>query len=99
MSIQVEANFAPLQIQRTKQVLRFYNGFRTLPNTLEIKQEGVRIAGNVRNEGWTVASSAPLIVRAYKLKEELELILLNEYELPLVDTRPPWREKKIVMRQ
>ena len=50
MLLQVKTNFLPLKVEITKLVLMYYNGFFILPNSLEIKQEGVRIAGIVRNE-------------------------------------------------
>ena len=33
MSLQVETGFWPLRVERNKQVLTYYNSFRTLPNT------------------------------------------------------------------
>ena len=36
----------------------------------------------------------PVIVRACQLKRKLGMVQSNEYEVPLVDDRPPWRETK-----
>ena len=91
LSLEAETNIVPLQIERDKEILSYYNRFRTLPDSLWVKKELLLHLDNNMNQEWSQNIPAPFIVRAKQLIQNNNLQVLKTINLPIVEPRPPWK--------
>jgi ribonuclease HI len=90
-SLEVECNILPLQLQKSKIVLDYYNRFRNIPNTLKVVTD---LTENLHQQvrcNWTDTTPPPLIIRAKKIIMDHQLSVIDTTPLSLVNTRPPWQ--------
>jgi len=89
-SLQVETDKLPLDIQRNRQALEYYNRLRNLPEHLRVVSELNNDLPQQQSLPWTDATPAPFIVRVVNLMIEYNINELDRNPIPLVDIRPPW---------
>jgi ribonuclease HI len=90
-SLEVECNILPLQLQKSKVVLDYYNRFRNIPNTLKVVTD---LSENLHQQvrcNWTDTTPPPLIVRVKKLINDQQLNEIDITPMSPINTRPPWQ--------
>jgi ribonuclease HI len=91
-SLESETNRPPLEIQRMKIVIDYYNRHRNLPTTLNAVTELRRYMDHQILQPWTSSTPPPVLVRAHKHIINLNINELDINSIPLVNQRPPCQE-------
>jgi len=89
-ALQVETHKLPLEMQRNKQTIEYYNRLRNLPENLRVVSELYNDVQNQQVLMWTENTPPPVMVRATNLLRRYNLNVLDRTPIPLVDIRPPW---------
>lgn len=88
-AMQVELHVPPLSFQRDQILLNYFNRVRHLPDTLHLYSLVTNLHVEA-NRPWTARMFPPVMVRAYKLANRLNLTVLDITPCSLVTSCPPW---------
>jgi ribonuclease HI len=90
LSLEVECGIMPLELQNNKVLLDYYNRFRHLPDNLQLVRELSDDIDHQMDRQWTSSTHPPLMVRAHKLRRQMQINEFDTYPVALVNIRPPW---------